>query len=257
MAVNRDFWRLEFTAFSAWLCPACQSGNLAIDADTLKVVETGPSKREHEIDAWEPEWIIERFVGLLACQNAECGQLVAIGGRTRHELYQDYETGDQALLQFFEPAFINPAPPIFPIPKECPEVVTKELTNAFGLYWSDRGSSANRLRAATEALLTHRRVPRTKINKHRKRVRISLHDRIEIFKNKDSQSSEYLIAIKWLGNAGSHYGLDELSGDDLLDGFELFEHVVERVYQSPERRLKKIAKGINARKGRPAKRRWR
>ena len=128
-----------------------------------------------------------------------------------------------------------------------------ELTKAFGLYWSDRGSSANRLRAATETLLSERRVPRFTINRNRKRVRISLHDRIEIFKARDADSAEYLLAIKWLGNTGSHYGLDEFSDDDLLDGFELFEHVVERVYRRPEHRLKKIAKGINVRKGRPAK----
>jgi hypothetical protein len=65
----------------------------------------------------------------------------------------------------------------------------------------------------------------------------------------------YLIAITWLGNAGSRVNLDQLGGDELLNGFDLFEHVVERIYVQREEHLKRIAKGINPRKGRSAKKR--
>jgi hypothetical protein len=45
--------------------------------------------------------------------------------------------------------------------------------------------------------------------------------------------------------------LDQLRGEDLLSGFELFEHVLEVIYVQREKHLKKIAKAINSRKGRP------
>ena len=61
----------------------------------------------------------------------------------------------------------------------------------------------------------------------------------------------------WLGNAGSHFGVADIDDDDLLGGFELIEHVIERLYVKREARLKQIAKGLNKRKGKPVPRRRR
>lgn len=93
------------------------------------------------------------------------------------------------------------------------------------------------------------------MNKRGKRETLSLHARIEKFKTKDAEAANYLLAIKWLGNAGSHSGLDNVDDDDLLGGFELIEHVIERLYVRQEARLKQIAKGLNHRKGKPVRRR--
>ena len=100
-------------------------------------------------------------------------------------------------------------------------------------------------------MLTDRKISRTMVNKKGKRERISLHARIEKFKQTDTRSAEYLSAIKWIGNAGSHANVDELSRDDLLSGFELFEHVLELLYLKREKHLKKLARDINLRRGRP------
>lgn len=253
MTVNRNHWKPPFENFPSWLCPTCQSGSLSVYSDTLKITETGPSETAHGHAAWEPDWIEKRFSGLLVCGDAACGELVAIGGVTRFQEFFDLDSGQQYSLHAYEPTFIHPAPPVFPIPKECPEAVAAELRKAFALFWSDVGSGANRLRAATEALLTDKGVARFTINRLRKRVSIALHDRIVKFQLEDPDSADYLLAIKWLGNAGSHDSLDKLKGDDLLDGFELFEHVLERVYVRREKALKRKAKAISARKGRPAK----
>jgi hypothetical protein len=145
---------------------------------------------------------------------------------------------------------LTPAPPIFAIPEQSPSGVSGELKRAFSLFWIDPGSCANRLRVAVEALLTHQKVARTEINSRGRRGPLSLHSRIERFKAKDPDAANYLLAIKWLGNVGSHSGMDEVGDDDLLGAFELIEHVVERLYVKRENRLKKIAKGINMRKGR-------
>lgn len=255
MAINRKHWKPPFAKFPSWLCPSCQGGTLVLNKDTFSFVETGPSQKEHAHEAWDPDWIDERFIGLLVCQNEECGQIVAIGGRTHHEEDFDWDGQEQNWAREFEPAFMTPAPPVFPVPEKCPKAVRHELKKAFSLYWFDTGSCANRLRAAAETLLTDRNIPRTMLNRKGKRERLSLHARIENFKQADPRSADYLLAIKWLGNVGSHVNVDELGRDDLLNGFELFEHLVELVYVQREKHLKKIAKSINSRKGRPTRHR--
>jgi len=255
MGVFREHWKRSFLKFPSWLCPTCQSGTLSLSKDTLKFIETGPSREAHDHEAWEPDWITERFSGLLVCQNSSCGDTVSIGGETRHVENHDWGRQEMNWDREFSPTFMSPAPPIFPVPERCPETVAYELGKAFSLFWHDRGSCANRLRTAAEALLTERKVPQTTLNRRGKRERISLHARIDKFKQKDAGSADYLLAIKWLGNAGSHANLDELSGDDLLNGFELFEHLIERVYVRREEHLKKMAKRINSRKGKPIRKR--
>lgn len=252
MAVNRDHWKGPFIAFPPWICPSCKAGSLFLDKKTLHCESTHASRAAQGTDEWEPDWIEERFVGLLRCQNQGCRDIVAIGGRTRFEENHDYDEGPQ-FIQAFEPQFIYPPPHVFQISKKCPSSVADEIRSAFGLLWSDTKSCANRLRSAAEILLTDRKVPTRRLNKNKKYVRIDLHARIEMFKKKDSNSAEYLLAIKWLGNIGSHTSLDNLEVDDLLNGFDLFEHVIQHIYEKHEQNLNKIAKSITARKGKPVK----
>ncbi len=253
MPVNRKLWKPPFVEFPSWLCPRCQSATLALDKDSLKFRETGPSAAAHEHDVWEPEWIKERFVGLLVCQNSTCGDVVTISGETVH--VEDHDIGLQTedWQQQFVPRSLFDAPPVFPISEGCPPVVTIELHKAFSLIWSDRDSCANRLRSAVEALLTDRKISRTTLNKKRKRVNINLHDRIVKFEKVNKAAADYLVAIKWLGNTGSHAGVDEIELDDLLHGFEMFERVVDILYDQRDKRLRKVAKKITKRKGRPVK----
>lgn len=253
MAVNRILWKPPFHSLFPWPCPACQKGNLAVELETLKHTETGPSRSAHDDPAWDPEWVEERFSALMICRNPVCGEIVAVVGRTEHTWEPDHEAQEEDWRRDFVPIFMSPAPCIFPLPDKCPEAVSDELKKAFSLFWSDTGSAANRLRAAAEALLTERGVARSTINRHGRMQAIALHDRIEKFRRRDPESADYLLAIKWLGNEGSHASLNALGGEDLLNGFELFEHVVERTYVRRDKHLKKIAKKISARKGRPIK----
>jgi Domain of unknown function (DUF4145) len=267
MTISREHWKPPFATsplsssavpkFPPWLCAGCQSGTLALDKDTFKVVETGVSKGCRAHEAWDADWIDERFAGLLVCQNEACGEIVAIGGRTYHSEDLDWEPQEQNWYREFEPVFMYPPPPVFPIPAKCPKAVSAQLKRAFSLFWSDLGSCANRLRAAAEALLTDRRIPCRRVNDKGKRERILLHLRIEKFKQTDAHSADYLLAIKWLGNAGSHANRDELSREELLDGLELLDRVVELVYVQRDKSLKKIARSINSRRGRPIRDRQR
>ncbi|TLX23535.1 DUF4145 domain-containing protein [Chryseobacterium indologenes] len=55
------------------------------------------------------------------------------------------------------------------------------------------------------------------------------------------------MAIKWIGNYGSHSS-DTISKDDLLDSYEILEHVTENLYGKQLQRIERISKIINKKK---------
>ena len=128
--INRKLWKSPFTNLPSWPCPSCQSGTLKLKEETFVNLETGVSEKSHDHDAWEPDWIDERFVGLLVCQNAACGEIV-FGGRSYIDEYVDYEQEERHWDRAYGPSFMYPAPPVFPIPEKCPKAVADELKKSF------------------------------------------------------------------------------------------------------------------------------
>jgi hypothetical protein len=253
MPINRRLWKDCFVNVPSYPCPECSDGRLSIERETLSVIETGPSLELHEHEAWDPDWIRKSFSALLRCNNPACGEIVSVGGKVSVE--QDYSDPEERdYYDLFYPAYFYPALPIFRVPNNCPASVASELELSFSHFWTDTGASANRLRTATEALLTDRRIPRTTVNKQKKRIALTLHSRIEKFAQSNKEAAEMLMAIKWIGNSGSHdsWAMDR---DSLLNGFELFEHVLELLYERRADRLKRTAADITKRKGKPATKR--
>lgn len=229
-----------------------------LDKATLVIRETGPSKSDHSHDAWEPEFTDNRFTAQLVCSNPDCKNVVVVCGKSTIERDYGYDHEGNTEVDYtdhFSPTHFFEAPPVFPIAQECPPEVGTQLKAAFSLIWIDTGAAANRLRSAAEALLTDKGIVKSARNKAGKRYRLSLHDRIEKFQQDHKEPATYLLAIKWLGNEGSHRGLDELSVDDLLGAFELFEHVIDAVYVKRADRMRRLAAEINKRKGSIRKRR--
>jgi hypothetical protein len=58
------------------------------------------------------------------------------------------------------------------------------------------------------------------------------------------------MAIKWIGNAGSHaVGKEKISRDNVIEVMEIFSHALNQLYdQKPKILAKKIA-NINKKKG--------
>ena len=253
MALKRQLWKPPFAVFPSWPCPACEIGTVALLDGSLTIVETGPSKEAHDHEAWEPTWIEERFIAMLTCNNVNCMESVAVSGRTRHVEDHDYERQEHNWTRLYKPESFSEALPVFSIPDTCPDSIEHELKRAFSLIWSDIGSSANRLRSAIEVLLDERRIRKTTQNSSGKRIPLTLHQRIALFRSKNIDAAVPLEAVKWLGNVGSHASLDALTIDELLDGFELFEHAIERVYVRRDEQLRKLAGVINKQKGKRRK----
>ncbi len=93
-------------------------------------------------------------------------------------------------------------------------------------------------------------IPKKAKNKKGKFDDLTLHARIERFAKKQAEVGANLLAIKWLGNSGSHS--TDLTANDMLDAFELLAHALEEIYEKKSAKLKKLTAAIIKKKG-PAK----
>jgi hypothetical protein len=251
---GKNLWKKKFKYWPTWPCPTCFSVAVSLEKNTLKSIETGPSARQHGEDYWNPEMITERFTAILKCRNPSCGEVFSVCGNSEIEQDFSYDHEGQTQIDYqsvFEPQFFNPPLPVFAIPLNCPDEVSLQLTSAFSLIWHDLESCANRMRSGVEALLDDRSVSKTTLTAKKKRVPLTLHSRIELFKKKQPEAAEFLMAIKWIGNYGSHKSTKTMSVDDLLNGFEFFEAALDLLYVSKAVTLKKMAAKVTKRKGRP------
>lgn len=191
-------------------------------AETFRSLESTESKKAHQHDEWDPEWTVFYFTAWAKCNDPKCGEEAALAGVGGFEPTwgPDGETGWTAE---FTPHCCRPMPYIIGIPAKCPSEVRSGLQAAFALFWSDRAAAAGRVRVALDHLMDHLGIPK-QVQQEAKLITYDLHRRIELFAERDAQMGSRLMALKWLGNTGSHERA--VSRDDLLDAFEVLEHAL-------------------------------
>jgi hypothetical protein len=135
-----------------------------------------------------------------------------------------------------------PMPDMFAFPAKCPDEVKEELRAAFALFWSQPGACAGRIRVALECLMDNFGIPQRRKNKQGKYFDLSLHARIDAFAKSEPSTGPQLIALKWLGNAGSHNS--GVNQNDLLDAFEIMEHALGEIIERRSARVAKLAKEL-------------
>jgi hypothetical protein len=198
--------------------------------------ETAASRRSRE---FEPD-MEERFAQLLKCTN--CGEIVAVYGTIAQEPYYD---ADDALdfTDSFGVKGAHPSPLPIRIDRKIPKEIGQHLRSAAELYWNCPEAAANKLRQSVEQFLNHQGIPRkTRSTKTGLLEPMSLHSRIIRYQVKEEELGELLLAVKWIGNDGSHLG--QVTDDQLLDGFEMIHHVLEETYVKTLANLSKKAKQI-------------
>lgn len=250
MGLNRDKWKAEFVAAELlrWPCPACRESSLRLDVNSLKRGETAASKSMHGHLAFEPDQhTAGRFSCIMSC--AHCNNDVAVAGthRLRDERSEDDEYGEVGgYAEYYRPRYFTESPHLVEIPERTPEPVSEELVASFQLFWSDPLACTNRIRSSVEKLLSAERVPQTTRDKKGRRVFLKLHHRIEQYQNKRKDVAEKLMAVKWIGNAGSHSNAATV--DDALDGYEIIDWVLDALYAKRHRRASVLTRAINRRK---------
>ncbi|MFA5819338.1 MAG: DUF4145 domain-containing protein [Bacteroidales bacterium] len=231
-----------------WQCPNCKSGKLILVNEKFHFEETAQSLSYHDQDEWEPEFICYIFCGLLTCPN--CGEHISFLGKgnVEHDQYYDQFRDEyhEEYNNIFEPSWFNPPLELFRINTECPKEIKNEIIESFSLFWSDLPSCANKIRTSIEMLMNQQKVKTTIIQSGKRRL-LSLHRRIEEFKAVNSEIADYLLAIKWIGNIGSHPG--KLEKIDILETYELLEFSLDKLFDNKETKMKKLSKEIIKRKG--------
>lgn len=163
----------------------------------------------------------------------------------RFEFYDKYkEIWKDDLFQTYSPLFFYPCLQIINISENCPIQLRRIIEQSFSLYWLDLDACANKLRIALEHLMDEKKVRKTQLTKKGKRMKFSLHKRIDTyFSQKYPELAKLLLAVKWIGNEGSHVG--GLIREDLINAYELIEHALTEIYDNKIERLQKISKTIN------------
>lgn len=215
-------------------CPRCGKLSLKHDAKTLVTKETSISQKSRNDYGWEPEWIEMIFSSWFVCEDKACEETVVCSGKAfvDYEIEEDEEGyPSQQFYNYYAPITFVPNLKYLDIPRLCPDTVTLNLNEAFQITLLSPSSAANKVRAAVENLLTELNVKKYNIQK-RKRVFINLHSRIELAASQKKISNELkdiLLAIKWLGNDGSH-AISNISKNDILDAYEMIEYVLKKIY---------------------------
>ncbi len=231
-----------------WNCPNCKTKSLQLVKDKFISEETQESKDyRSKNDDWEVEWIELNISGQLQCKNCNEFVFFLATGNPQENGYYDHELDDyiSEYETYFSPTYVHPTISLFEIPENCPELVSEEITASFKLFWCDLESCANKIRMSLEILMDELKVKKYSVRSG-KRVPIALHHRIEKFPKKEI--TDILLAIKWIGNTGSHKSKN-LETIDIVETYSLLEFALQKLYKDTEKEIKKIAKEINSRKG--------
>lgn len=236
-------------------CPECNKSTLFIDQDSWLQKERISSVLEREQnDFYEAEWVKYTYTGTLKCLNPKCGEVVITSGSgSVIEEYTDYcldSDGypgpcEREYKDIFFPKYFYPTLAFFDIPKKTPQCIKAVITEAFSLTPNSPSAAANKIRTAIEILATEFSIkPKTS-----KGDAISLHNRIKNMSplNPLNNYKDSLLAIKYIGNAGSHE-VDIVSFDELFDSYQIIEDLLKRIYPE-ENIINEIVRVINANEG--------
>lgn len=245
--MNRKLWnKKNFLGkdFSIIPCPKCFLGTLVGKENFSKVT---PSGIEMEKLGY-PYGIENLFVGILECNNQNCKNIISVNGylNTNISVGIELPNGEwkEDYISNYEPKFFLPNLRFFDLNhKDIPNQIKAQIDSSFSLYYTDTAACANKIRTSIELILDNLNAPishRGKTNKLSKFK--SLHQRIENFKKRKPHICKLLLALKVVGNEGSHN--EKVNNEDVLDAFEILEQVIEELYIKNKQRIVSIAEKI-------------
>jgi hypothetical protein len=250
--IDRKLYKLPFRleSFPAWRCPTCGKGTLQLADNTFRKDERAHSRGARDCEAWEPEWIEYSFSCFLQCSAKNCTEsvgLVGVGGVDWDLGYDKNGLQQQVWGDRFHPKYFFPHLVLFDIPDATPESAANEVAQSFELFFCNPPSSANHVRIALENVLTDLKIKRYETHR-RKKTFLSLHSRIALLPKRHEHLKEMFLAVKWLGNAGSHSN-KSVTMDDVMDAYDIVQVLLHDLYDSQAKAATKLAKSINKKKG--------
>ncbi|EPQ3462325.1 DUF4145 domain-containing protein [Klebsiella aerogenes] len=224
-----------------WPCPECGQKTLEIVQETFFVNDThGTNKHSHE-DWFEPEMHRAIFSCTARCSRRQCGEIVACSGDSGWERrgWDDPED-DEEYYQWFHPKTFFPSLHPFELPAKCPEEITDPLLASFSIFLMQPSAAANLIRISVERMLTAMGV----LEHKNTGWRIGLKERLKKLPEIYAAYSGQLMAIKFLGDAGSH-DYDKVKLKDIEDAFEIMDHVVNDLFSGRKESIEILTKRLS------------
>jgi hypothetical protein len=254
--MNKKFWKnvYIYEKYKPVLtCPTCDVGLLTLDKNNIKYFETSESLESQSSPDFEFYWTNYRFSAILRCNNPTCKDIVATVGNGSLETDQEFDEDgipSYSYKTFLRPKYFEPAIKIIPIKDQYPEEIKELLYESFSLFFTDYSSCANKIRKVVEKLMTLKGIKKYRTNS---RSPLPLEQRINLFRTrypKFSHLADQLIAIKWIGNTGSHEGIT-MSIDNIINAYQILQNCLDYIFidHSHQATIKKLTKSINKRKG--------
>ncbi len=249
MSVDRLLFKTTFIKGNPpqWRCPTCGTGVLSPIVDSFVFEETKDSTHAHKHEAWEPEWIEYVYSCQLKCSNPACEEKIFSIGDGTVDSYVDDDNGQKLVYcDYFRPKFFLPNLKIFTIVKNTPADIKESIEESFKLFFASPPAAGNQLRIALVRLLDNLKIQKI-TNKKGRRSLLTTHARIDKLPKKYAKFQNLFYAIKWLGNNGSHS--QELNMDDIMDAYDIFEIVLDEIFDKKTLTLEKTVARINKNKG--------
>jgi hypothetical protein len=227
----------------------CDGGYLRLVEGSLKDAYTAESFRDSSHEAFDYDWVRKRFSALFQCDNPACKECATVSGDGTVDQVPDEDMRHAIYEDEYVPTYFHPSPHLIQIPPGCPPEARSSIERAFVASWGDPSSAANHARTAVERILDAAGINKTRPRKKAGRERIPLHDRIELLGVKNKTACDALMAIKWVGNAGSH--TSELDREGIFKLFDMLELALQELYVGHNAQITRLIASINRRRGLP------
>lgn len=239
--LTEEFRKREIPPFP---CPKC--GTHLIAREKQPQLDQSSESEFHCDNEGDPSMYEGVFTLRLVCSNSDCEEsVVCVGSFSTSQVEGRF--GEPTYPSFLAVKFFTPTVHLFPLSSAIPKKVKGPLVDSFSTFWANPSAAGNSLRISIEALMDWRRVKKRFRDKKGKEREYKLHDRIEMFRATAPHLGDKLLAVKWLGNSGSH--ITGLKREDVIKGYEMYSYVLEELFDKRTETLTKLAKKINRRKG--------
>lgn len=246
MKANKSLWLSQEWSSKkknpSWPCPICNTGILLKENDSIKQLYTEETLSAQRSIFNQTKGMAEfRFVGYLKCSH--CSERILIAGKG--VLLNEFGIPASAVYQgkkisVFYPHYFEPALHLIDVPSSISKDVQELVVKSFIMYWVDLDSCANKIRQALELVV-----------KERGAVGTNLHHQIESLRETIGEKiTNRLLALKWVGNEGSHASRP-FEKSEILDAYGLLEDVLAQLYpdHTDERRKENLVQKIISNKG--------
>lgn len=251
---------VPLSRFPTLPCPDCGLDSLRLSPGSVQLARKPHPKNPALVPRFDPEASVweglakaaafcidlkyqqHRYVAFLVCDR--CGQSVAAQGDATVA-----KPGTQGQLAVpDEPKlavnFFTPALQIIPRRNNYPERIKDELARSFATFFCDPAATGNRIRTLVEVLLDEQGIDKLRQRAGRKTepgrqeriAKIPLGERLKLFEASRPDIARMLMSIKLFGNEASHGS--GVSSSDVLDAYELLNHVLEDLYVHAAARAK-------------------